>query len=214
MSSQLDISNALSYALSQDRELLAGTFEFDSDHDHWEWSDEVYEIHGFRRGDVVPTTQLVLAHQHPDDRDSFYQVLESALSGSEYAVSHHRVIDARDKTRYVMMLAEVVHADDDRCAGLSGVFIDMTSVRENETRLAADEAVAKSAQHRAAIEQAKGWLMATRNVDAEQAFSMLSEVSQSSNTKLWIVAKALVGDSGYSTPDETTEDQAPKAGVG
>jgi hypothetical protein len=33
-----------------------------------QWSDGIYAIHGFHRGEVVPTTTLLLSHAHAADR--------------------------------------------------------------------------------------------------------------------------------------------------
>ncbi|GAB3561326.1 PAS and ANTAR domain-containing protein [Spelaeicoccus albus] len=192
MSSRLALTNAYSYVLEGATGFQAGAFQYDAVADRWDWSDDVYEIHGFTRGEIVPTTKLVLAHKHPDDRAPFEAVLRNALTGGSPVVSHHRIVDAHGATRYIMMVAEGTYSTSGDVIGLSGYFIDLTAVREHETRAVADEAVARSAEHRGIIEQAKGWLMATRGVDAEAAFTILSEISQSSNTKLFAVAEALI----------------------
>lgn len=45
-----------------------------------EWSEGLYRIHGYTRGEVVPTTELVLAHKHPDDRDAACQFIQTWLA--------------------------------------------------------------------------------------------------------------------------------------
>jgi len=44
-----------------------GGFRYFVHDDRWEWSDELARMHGYRPGTVTPTTDLVLAHRHPDD---------------------------------------------------------------------------------------------------------------------------------------------------
>ena len=61
-------------------------------------------------------------------------------------------------------------------------------------RLAAGLATAM--RSRAAIEQAKGILMAERNVSAEEAFDLLRQASQNENRKLRDVARQLVDEHG------------------
>jgi AmiR/NasT family two-component response regulator len=56
------------------------------------------------------------------------------------------------------------------------------------------ENLAEAMKSRAAIEQAKGILVAEHNIDPDQAFQMLVRVSQQSNTKLRDVARRLVDD--------------------
>ena len=45
-----------------------GYFTYSVVGDHWSWSDGMYSLHGFERGDVTPSTAILLAHLHPDDR--------------------------------------------------------------------------------------------------------------------------------------------------
>ena len=47
--------------------ILAGTFVMDGKTKVMRWSEELYTIHGYRPGDVVPTLALTLAHKHPAD---------------------------------------------------------------------------------------------------------------------------------------------------
>ena len=61
-------------------------------------------------------------------------------------------------------------------------------------RLAAGLATAM--RSRATIEQAKGIIMAERNVTAEQAFDLLRQASQTENRKLRDVARELVDEHG------------------
>lgn len=49
--------------------VAAGTLRVDRATGSWWWSDAVYAIHGFAPHEVVPTTELFVAHLHPDDRD-------------------------------------------------------------------------------------------------------------------------------------------------
>jgi hypothetical protein len=60
----------------------------------WWWSTETYRIHGFEPHEVVPTTDLVLAHKHPADREQFWQAFESAQVSAEPFHSVHRMMDA------------------------------------------------------------------------------------------------------------------------
>ena len=55
-----------------------GRYRFDLATGEWAWSDEVFVMHGFEPGDIVPTTPLMLAHKHPDDRARVDGVLRRA----------------------------------------------------------------------------------------------------------------------------------------
>lgn len=191
---------AHSYVLTGESQLTAGDLVFDVASDTWAWSDEVYRIHGFAPGDVVPSTRLLLAHVHPDDRGRFATMLDGVGADGQPIMSHHRLVDAKAGVRYVVLALRgrftVQDTGQDELpstpVGLSGYLIDLTAVREKESRDIADEAVARSAAHRASIEQAKGMLMAHYGVDAERAFEKLAAISQHHNVKVWVIAERLM----------------------
>ncbi|WP_201788937.1 hypothetical protein [Amycolatopsis orientalis] len=47
-----------------------GSFRFHFADQSWEWSDDVARLHGYAPGTVQPTTELLLSHKHPEDRDT------------------------------------------------------------------------------------------------------------------------------------------------
>jgi len=55
-------------------------------------------------------------------------------------------------------------------------------------------------ENRAVIEQAKGIVMAERHCTADEAFAILSKLSQDSNRKVRDVAAALVANASGSAP--------------
>ncbi|MEV0891653.1 PAS domain-containing protein [Promicromonospora sp. NPDC050262] len=80
----------------------------------WWWSDETYRIHGFEPGDVVPTTALVLAHKHPQDRARVSQVLQAAALTGEPFSSVHRIMDAHGNERIIQAGASLVRCEHAR----------------------------------------------------------------------------------------------------
>ena len=56
-----------------------GSFHYAAGDDTWQWSDGIYGIHGLHRGDVVPTTALLLSHAHAADRRHAGQLLQACL---------------------------------------------------------------------------------------------------------------------------------------
>jgi PAS fold len=47
--------------------------------ERWEWSEEVQRMHGYEPGTVVPTTELVLSHKHPDDAAQVKSILNDVF---------------------------------------------------------------------------------------------------------------------------------------
>ena len=73
----------------------------------WWWSRDMYLMHGFEPGEVVPTTELMVAHQDVGDRgDAPWSGPEAVLTGGEPFCWRHRIIDAGGRTRTVLSLGE------------------------------------------------------------------------------------------------------------
>ncbi|UUL76751.1 ANTAR domain-containing protein [Pseudarthrobacter sp. Fe7] len=73
------------------------------------------------------------------------------------------------------------------------------------TRLAT-EAVAASALNRAVIEQAKGVLMGRTGVTADQAYELMSQLSQDTNRKVHAVAQDIVDRATVRPEDPAGQD--------
>ena len=73
--------------------LKVGSFRFWFLGQRWEWSDEVALMHGYEPGSVVPTTELLLSHKHPDDRAHVQDLLDYALHSGGSFSSRHRFVD-------------------------------------------------------------------------------------------------------------------------
>ena len=82
-------------------------------------------------------------------------------------------------------------------AAQAGVVLANARAYDAATRLAAN--LQRAMDSRAVIEQAKGKLMASSHVDAEQAFEMMRQASQRENVKLRDIATRIV--EGSSGPD-------------
>lgn len=161
--------------------------------DRWTWSDEVYELHGYDPGEVRPTTSVLLQHKHPDDRTRTFEVLEAALATGRAYSCYHRIIDRRGRVRSVLAVGRGTRtAPDGGIEELAGYFIDLTEVRRDETEAEVEVALARIAEHRSVIDQAKGMLMAVEGCDADRAFELLRIASANSNIKLHTVAHQLV----------------------
>jgi len=80
--------------------------------------------------------------------------------------------------------------------GIRGFLTDITASVHEDSHRRANEAVARSAETRAVIEQAKGILMALQTLTADQAFLALSNHSQHSHHKVKDLAQQLVAATG------------------
>ncbi len=170
-----------------------GSFKYQLSEDSWWWSDDVYRLHGFEPHDVVPTTALVLAHKHPDDRDAARAVLHDAAAGRGPFASVHRIMDATGRPRVVAFVGQGQGASGaGRVTTLTGYFVDLTEEVAERSRDEANRDIAASAAHRAQIEQAKGIVAFAYGIDPESAFGVLRAASNNGNVPIREIASQVV----------------------
>ncbi|MCG7592468.1 PAS and ANTAR domain-containing protein [Mycobacterium sp. PSTR-4-N] len=187
---------------SSTSQLPAGGFRFWFVGQRWEWSDEVARMHGYEPGAVEPSTELLLSHKHPDDRRHVQEVLDHALHHGGSFNSKHRFVDTGGVEHNVIVIADRMYDDEGAVVGTEGYYVDLTETLDRERRAALDESLPDLFEARAAIEQAKGALMLTYGVDADQAFKLLMWRSQQTNTKLRALAAQLVSELSAVTVDD------------
>ncbi|MGH3596780.1 MAG: PAS and ANTAR domain-containing protein [Mycobacterium sp.] len=174
--------------------MSVGDFRFWFVGRRWEWSDEVARMHGYEPGSVVPTTELLLSHKHPDDRAHVQDLLDHALHSGGSFSSRHRFIDTAGNVHDAIVVADRMSDETGAVVGTAGYYIDLTDTLEDSRQEVLDEALPDLFEARAVIDQAKGVLMAVYRVSADQAFGVLRWRSQVTNTKVRALAEQLVAD--------------------
>lgn len=208
-----DVTSALTAGVAHE----TGAFRYDVATDHWWWSDEVYRMHGFEPGEVVPTTAMILAHKHPEDRDRFAgAVTNAALLGGTFA-SVHRIVDALGHERVLATFGEAhPTADGVPVEVIAGHFVDVTNSVRGLAAAEATRQIRASDAHRAVIDQAMGITAARTGVSLEEAFEMLRGASMRSNVKLRTLAERVVANlrpRSDARPDEIAFDDLVGAAV-
>ncbi|WP_039799434.1 PAS and ANTAR domain-containing protein [Nocardia araoensis] len=171
-----------------------GGFRFWFEDERWEWSEEVAAIYGYAAGTVRPSTELLLAHKHPDDRALVAEAVATAVRTGEPFCGRHRVIDTAGRTHHVIVVADRMLDDRESVVGTAGYFIDVSGTLEENRQEILDDTLPELVESRAVIEQAKGVLMVVYGINAEQAFRVLQWRSQETNIKLRTLAQQLVGE--------------------
>ncbi|UKJ62972.1 ANTAR domain-containing protein [Cellulosimicrobium cellulans] len=185
--------HATLHPLSLGADTTSGQYRVDLATDTWWWSAETYRLHGFEPGDVVPTTTLVLAHKHPDDRDRVRDVLERARHDGAPFSSLHRIMDARGRERVLVLVGQGRRdRDTGQVVELLGYFVDVTRSVRTHAGLLAQRDIAAAADSRGPIEQAKGVVAVAFGVAPEQAFAVLKRVSNDRNVRLRDLARQVV----------------------
>jgi fructose-specific component phosphotransferase system IIB-like protein len=194
MSTGLDgHAGAAEQALAGARQRV-GWFRFYFEDQRWEWSEQVQRMHGYEPGTVIPTTELVLSHKHPDDRGQVAATIDDVLHTHRAFSTRHRILDTRDTVHHVVVVGDQLTDHQDVVIGTHGYYVDITSARDNPDEDLVTATVAEITEHRAVIEQAKGMLMLVYDLDAAAAFDLLRWRSQESNIKLHRLAQQLVED--------------------
>lgn len=174
-----------------DRLCAAGTFHVDLGSGKIHWSDGMFQLHGYRRGEVVPTLELLFSHKHPEDRPRCEEIVAQVTQNGGYFCMYHRIIDAHGRARRVLTSGDAI-MDSGKVAALEGVMIDLTSTLQRETEQTARDAVKGATSTRTVIDQARGILMGQLKMGSDEAFQLLVSTSSHRNVKLVVVAAELV----------------------
>jgi hypothetical protein len=158
------------------------TFEYDVQLDRWSWSGGLRELYGLGVAEE-PTTERLLDPILPADQPAMRRRLQEHLSVPGTFTCTYRLADGGGRTREVRFVAQSVENGGSVCR-VEGFVVDVTE----DVRAWKAEAVLASAEHRAAIEQAKGALMLAFHVTEDEAFRMLVSFSNRRNVKLHAVA--------------------------
>ena len=159
------------------------------------WSDELYRIHGYERGEIVPTLELGISHFEPADQDPARALWEDLLAGGGPRSAYLSLRDAHGKARRVLISGNYIRTTnehDSKPVGVWALVVDLTEAIHTDTYRVATEAVAASALKRGVIEQAKGILMGRTGCTASEAFEQISQHSQHTNRKVILIAQDII----------------------
>jgi hypothetical protein len=171
-----------------------GWFRFYFEDQRWEWSEQVQRMHGYEPGTVTPTSELVLAHKHPEDRHEVAKTIDEMLAARRAFSTRHRILDTRGVVHQVVVVGDLLTDRQDVAIGTHGYYVDITPSSDRAREDLISARVAEITEHRAIIEQAKGMLMLVYGLDNDAAFDLLRWRSQSSNVKLRRLAEKIVED--------------------
>ena len=166
-----------------------GRFEYRYDTGAWTWSDTVARMHGYKPGEIEPTTELVLSHKHPHDLARVKALLQQSVAPFS---SRHRIRTTTGEIRKVVVVGDPVTDADGRIVATRGFYIDITESFNADLQQSISDELQVIVSHREIIDQAKGMLMVLYQLSADAAFAILVWRSQQLNVKLSTVAEKLV----------------------
>ncbi|OBG99231.1 antitermination regulator [Mycobacterium sp. E3251] len=191
--SEVKDDDAVVRALAAGSPQRMGTFRFYFDGQRWEWCEQVARLHGYEPGTVTPTTELVLAHKHPDDRRQIAATLDDIRRDHGPFSTRHRIIDVQGNVHHVVVIGNQLVDAVGEVVGTEGFYIDVTPT-DDVVQDALTAEVEKFSKNRAIIERAKGMLMVIYGIDETTAFALLRWRSQENNVRLRPLARRIVAE--------------------
>ena len=177
---------------------LAGRYRYDRRTSAWWWSPEMFTLHGLVPGSAEPCTEVLLRHQHPDDRVRTLEALTGACTAGRPFTVQSRIVRADGEQRTVLLLGEPELEPTGGVSAVEGLCIDVTAssaASPDACRLQALEAEVEQLRcamsSRATIEQAKGILMLLTNCSEQVAFDLLAHISSHTHRKVRDVAQSI-----------------------
>ncbi len=172
--------------------IVAAPFRYDVVRDHWEWSDELYELHGYAPREIPATTSALISHKHPEDRQRVEAVFAAAVQDGTTYTCYHRIVDRNQRVLSVVSVGTTVLDPTGRTSEIEGYYIDLTAARLAETQVDVQQALMRKAEAGPQIEQAKGMIMLAEGCTAEEAFELLRTCSAHANRKVGDLARDLI----------------------
>ncbi|MHA7279873.1 ANTAR domain-containing protein [Arthrobacter sp. MDT2-2] len=168
-----------------------GTVEHYFADDSYNWSDELYRIHGYERGDVVPTLDLGMSHFVSADRDAVQAFWTKVTTSGGPTSVYASLSDLTGRQHKLLISADLIHHNEEP-VGVWALVVDLTRCIHADRHQLANEAVAASALSRAVIEQAKGILMGRAGLGATEAFERINSYSQRTNRKVVVISQEII----------------------
>ncbi len=197
-----DVSECLSIAgVSRDERHCEARFEWDLSVDRWWWSEGMYALHGCAPGSALPTLELMLSRQHPQDRARTRDAFTQACEEGRPFVFEHRVISPEHGLRTMILSVTAQAGHGARPHVITGTLLDVTDARRlhhaaQQDSIAGLQAelvrLLETARTRELISQATGVLMERHKLNADEAAALLRRASQVAGRKLPDVASQLL----------------------
>jgi hypothetical protein len=158
----------------------------------------MFALHGLRPGSAQPRTEMLLHHQHPDDRAATLEALTAACTMGRPFTLQSRVVRPDGEQRTVVLVGDPELEPGGGVSAVEGMCIDVTASiprSADAERIAALETEVEQLKaamaSRSTIEQAKGILMLLTSCGEQVAFDLLAHISSHTHRKVRDVALSI-----------------------
>lgn len=173
----------------------AGSFRYTLDGSRWELSDGLVALldgEPSRGSDGTATaTTSVEPDVAPLDTADIRAAMERLATSGRPNASRHRIVDRAHRSRHVVIVGDRVTSAEGDVTGVTGYVVDVTAVFD-EALETLDAEVSDFVENRSVIEQAKGMMMLAYGFGDRHAYDVLAWRSQHTNTKVRVIAAAVV----------------------
>ncbi|HEY9890001.1 MAG TPA: EAL domain-containing protein [Candidatus Obscuribacterales bacterium] len=118
-----------------------GIWDWHTDSDQVEWSDNHFRLMGYEPGSITPDFQAWRQAVHPDDLDRIDQAINRALRSQTQYMEEYRIVHPDGTVRWVMGHGHTLTDDQGHTVRMLGVLLDITDRKEIEEALRESEAI-------------------------------------------------------------------------
>jgi hypothetical protein len=123
------------------------------------------------------------SRKHPDDRNRLSRAATVALRAGRPFACAHRIVDQQGRTHSVVVTGQGRRGPEgSKVAEIAGYVMDVSPVLREALDRESDQAVSRAFVTAAAVEQAKGAIMAVRGVDDVTARAILGDAAAEAGT--------------------------------
>lgn len=112
-----------------------GTWDWRVDTETLHWSDEVYPMFGFRRGEVTPSYSLFCSMVHPDDAQRVREGEIANIAGAGTHDQEYRVVWRDGTVRWLRETGDTLRDGAGRAVRMMGTVRDITEDKAREQRM-------------------------------------------------------------------------------
>ncbi len=112
-----------------------GSWVWDIQTSHVEWSEEVYRIFGLDPETFQPQIDSVMSRFHPDDRELYKELISQAIANREQYTFEVRILLPDGSTRFTISTSEGHYDDGGNLTQISGTVQDITERKQAEEEI-------------------------------------------------------------------------------
>jgi PAS domain S-box-containing protein len=95
-----------------------------------EWSDDYYQLLGFKPGNIEPSQEAGLSVVHPDDISKVAEAVKLALDQEKQVEIIHRVIWQDSSIHWILELIKTIKNNEGEPIRVTAIAIDITNQKQ------------------------------------------------------------------------------------